>query len=171
MLGFSGFERGGLLHDRAVGLLDLIALLGPLPLDILEMLLSGLVGSRSLVIGSLGSLEILCSLLLCRLGGLKIGCGIAGRIALGLIIRFRFIELGLGIIEILPAGRKRHGATLALLIAAGEHQVVIGLRHCGGGKHGGKCKSGRYHRGNRRLEVILLGRGHDAPFSPLHCRR
>ena len=109
VLGFSGFERGGLLHDRAVGLLDLIALLGPLPLDILEMLLSGLVGSRSLVIGSLGSLEIRCSLLLCRLGGLKIGCGIAGRIALGLIIRFRFIELGLGIIEILPAGRKRSG--------------------------------------------------------------
>ena len=171
MLGFSGFERGGLLHDRAVGLLDLIALLGPLPLDILEMLLSGLVGSRSLVIGSLGSLEIRRSLPLCRLRSLKIGRGIASRITLGLVIRFRFIELGLGVIEIFLASGKRHGTALALLIAAGKHQVVIGLRHCGGGKHGRKCKSGRYHRGNRRLEVILLGRGHDAPFSPLHCRR
>ena len=135
------------------------------------MLLSGLVGSRSLVIGSLGSLEIRRSLLLRRLCNLKIGRGIAGRITLGLVIGLCFIELGLGVIKILLAGRKRHGTALALLVAAGEHQVVIGLRHCSGGKHGGKCKSGRYHRGNRRLEVILPGRGHDAPFSPLHCRR
>ena len=171
VLGFSSFELGSLLHDHAVGFLDLVALLGPFALDILKMLLGSVIGCCRLVIGSLGRLEIRRSLLLRRLGGLKIGRGIAGRIALGLVIRLRFVELGLGVIEIFLASGKRHGAALALLIAAGEHQVVIGLRHRSSREHRGKCESGRYHRGNRRLEVILLGRGHNAPFSPLRRRR